>query len=103
MATEIKIKIAPDIEEIKRDGNVLSCEFNNMKIKWCIGDDCSDIDESTERTLKQWLQTAIGMSGKMWQVPYMLNTHLPFPSIVYVDGKVVDYPKERQDYEETDD
>lgn len=89
-----EIKIAPDIEEIKREGNVLSCEFNNMKIKWCIGDDCSDIDESTEQALKQWLQTAIGLAGKMWQVPYMLNKQLPFPSIVYVDGKVVDYPKE---------
>ena len=90
MATEVKI--APDIEDIKREGNVFTVDFNGMKIKWCIGDDCSDMDESTERTLKEWLQTAIGLSGKMWLVPYMLNEKLPFPSIVYVDGKVVDYP-----------
>lgn len=89
-----EIKIAPDMEEIKREGNVLTVEFNNMKIKWCIGDDCSDIDESTEQALKQWLQTAIGLAGKMWQVPYMLNKHLPFPSIVYVNGKTVEYPKD---------
>ena len=89
-----EIKIAPDLDEIKREGNVLSCEFNGMKIRWAIGDDCSDMDEWTERELKEWLRTAIGMSGKTWQVPYMLNKNLPFPSIVYVNDKVVDYPHE---------
>ena len=89
-----EIKLAPNLNEIERDGNVLSCEFNGMKIRWAIGDDCSDLDEKTEHSLKEWLQTAIGMSGKMWQVPFILNKHLPFPSLVYVNDKVVDYPKE---------
>lgn len=93
MATK-EIKIAPDLDEIEREGNVLKCEFNGMKIRWAIGDDCSDMDEKTEQALKSWLQTAIGMSGKMWQVPYMLNKNLPFPSKVYVNDKEVDYPKD---------
>lgn len=92
MATEIKI--APDLDEIKREGNVFTVDFNGMHIKWCIGDDCSDMDEHGERMLKDWLQSAIGMSGKLWQVPWILNKQLPFPSTVYVNGKEVDYPKE---------
>ena len=90
----IEIKLAPNMDEIKRDGNVLSCEFNGMKIRWAIGDDCSDIDDKTERSLKEWLQNAIGMSGKMWQVPFILNKNLPFPSKIYVNDKEVDYPKD---------
>jgi len=48
----------------------------------------------TEAKLKQWLQTVIGMSGKMWQVPFLLNKNLPFASEVYVDGEKVNYPKD---------
>lgn len=92
MATEFKI--APDLDEIKRNGNVFECDFNGMHIKWAIARDCSVMDEKTEQTLKQWLQNAIGMSGKLWQVPYALNKGLPFPSIVYVNGEAVEYPKE---------
>ena len=87
-----RINVAPDMDEIRREGNVFLCHFNGMDIKWCIGDDCSDMDEQTERALKEWLQSAIGMSGKLWQVPFVLNKELPFPSIVYVNGKVQDYP-----------
>lgn len=90
----IEIKIAPDLDEIRREGNVFKCDFNKMHIKWCVARDCSDMSEKNETTLKQWLQTAIGMSGKLWQVPYALNKGLPFPSTVYVNGKEVDYPKE---------
>lgn len=88
------IKIAPDLGEIRRNGNVFETEFNGMAIKWVIAYDCSDMSVKNETALKQWLQNAIGMSGKMWQVPYALNKGLPFPSTVYVNGKEVDYPKE---------
>ena len=89
------IKIAPDLDEIKREGNVFSCEFNGMAIKWCVAADLKDLDADNERKLKGWLQTAIGMSGKLWQVPYLLNTNgLPFSSEVYVNDKKVDYPKD---------
>lgn len=90
---EMKVKIAPDLEEIKRDGNVFSCKFNGMVIRWCIAIDCNHIDAETELKLKNWLQSAIGVSGKMWQVPYQLNKNLPFASEVYVDGEKVEYPK----------
>jgi len=73
------IKIAPDLGEIRRNGNVFECDFNSMHIKWVIAYDCSDMDADTEKNLKKWLQNAIGMSGKMWQVPYALNKGLPFP------------------------
>lgn len=92
MATTIKI--APDLEDIRRTGNVFECEFNGMAIKWAIADDCLDMDSDDETTLKKWLQSAIGFSGKMWQVPYLLNQNLPFASEVYVNGNKVDYPKE---------
>ena len=88
------IKIAPDLGEIRRNGNVFETEFNGMAIRWAIAADCQDMSEKNETTLKKWLQTAIGMSGKMWQVPYLLNQHLPFSSDVYVNGKKVEYPKE---------
>ncbi len=91
MANEIKI--APDLDKIRREGNVFECEFNGMKIRWCIGDDCSDITDEEEHILKQWLQTAIALAGKMWQVPYLLNNNLSFPSKVYVNGKEVEFPK----------
>lgn len=89
-----EVKIAPDLDEIKRKGNVFECDFNGMHIKWAIARDCSNMDENNEAMLKQWLQTAIGLAGKMWQVPYALNRSLPFPSTVYVNDKEVEYPKE---------
>lgn len=90
----IEVKIAPDLDEIKRKGNVFECEFNNMHIKWVLAYDGNKIGISDEENLKKWLQNAIAMSGKMWQVPYLLNKQLPFPSEVYVNDKKVDYPKE---------
>lgn len=90
----MKIKIAPDLEEITRDNNVFSCDFNNMHIEWCILEDCNDMKLKTEERLKQWLQTTIGMSSKMWQVPYLLNKHLPFASTIKVNGDIVEYPNE---------
>lgn len=90
----IEVKIAPELDEIKREGNVFSCEFNGMAIRWCIAADCSDMSEKDEENLKKWLQNAIGFSGKMWQLPYLLNKNLPFASEVYVNDEKVDYPKE---------
>jgi hypothetical protein len=90
----IVVKIAPDLDEIKREGNVFECDFNKMHIKWVIAMDCKELGISDEITLKKWLQNAIGMSGKMWQVPYALNKGLLFPSEVYVNDKKVEYPKD---------
>jgi len=90
----IEVKIAPELDEIRREGNVFETDFNNMHIEWIVAMDCKELGISDETTLKKWLQNAIGMSGKMWQVPYALNKGLPFPSTVYVNGKEVDYPKD---------
>ena len=90
----IEVKIAPDLDEIKREGNVFECDFNKMHIKWAIAMDCSGLSEKDETKLKKWLQNAIGFSSKMWQVPYLLNDKLPFASEVYVNDKKVEYPKE---------
>lgn len=87
------IKIAPGSEEITRNGNVFSCEFNNMKIRWEIEADCNEMDEETENKLKKWLSCGIAMSGKLWQLPYMLNDKLPFSSKIFVNDKEVEYPK----------
>lgn len=90
----MEIKIAPDLDEIKREGNVFACEFNNMNIRWAIAADCQGMSDDDEENLKKWLQNAIAMSGKLWQVPYLLNKNLPFASEVYVNDKKVDYPKD---------
>ena len=90
----IEVKIAPDLDEIKREGNVLECDFNDMHIKWVLAYDGNKITPADEDILKGALQGAIGMSGKLWQVPYILNKHLPFSSEVYVNDKKVDYPKD---------
>ena len=90
----IEVKIAPDLDEIEREQNVFECDFNGMHIKWIVAMDCKELGISDEANLKKWLQNAIGMSGKMWQVPYLLNKQLPFPSEVYVNGEKVDYPKD---------
>ena len=90
MATTVKI--APDLDEIKREGNEFCCDFNGMAIRWRIEDDCSDMDAETEQLLKEWLQTAIGMSDRLWQVPYMLNEWLPFESKVFINGEEQKFP-----------
>lgn len=90
----IEVKIAPELDEIRREGNVFETDFNDMHIKWVLAYDGNKIGISDEANLKKWLQNAIGMSSKMWQVPYLLNKHLPFPSVVYVNNMKVDYPKE---------
>ena len=84
------IKIAPDSDEIKLDGNVFYCTFNGMDIEWHV--DYEVTDEEMSENLKEWLIAAIGMSGKIWQVPFLLNKNLPFSSDIYVNGKKVDYP-----------
>ena len=86
------VKIAPDADEITVEGNVFRCTFNGMDIEWHIDYDVADNDSNIEK-LKRWLSGAIAMSGKLWQVPYLLNENLPFSSEIYVNGKKVDYPK----------
>jgi hypothetical protein len=95
----IEVKIAPDLEEITRQGNVFECDFDDMHIKWAIAADCRDMSEKNETNLKQWLQSAIGMSGKRWQIAWLLNKNLPFKSEVYINGKKVEYKQNLHDNE----
>jgi hypothetical protein len=79
------IDIYPDIEEITRKNNVFSCEFNNKKIRWCIAYDCNNLSEENETNLKMWLQNAIALSSKSWQIAFFLNNGLPFSSDIFID------------------
>lgn len=83
------VKIAPDLSEITRKGNVFACKFNGMRFRWCIAEDCSCMNTEKENRLKQCLQAAIAMSDKCWQVRSALNQSLPFASKLYVDDKEV--------------
>ena len=86
------IKIAPDLEEITRENNVFSCEFNSKKIRWCIAYDCSNLSEENETILKKWLQNAIALSSKSWQIAYFLNNNgLPFSSDIFINGDKIEY------------
>jgi len=86
------VKIAPDADEISVDGNVFYCTFNGMDIEWHVDYDVANNDGDIDK-LKEWLSSAIAMSGKMWQVPYLLNNNLPFSSEIYINGEKVDYPR----------
>lgn len=87
-----KVKIAPNLDDIRRNGNVLECEYNDVHIKWVIAMDCSNISTEDETTLKQYLQAAIGTSSRLWQVPYKLNKAITLPSVVYVNDEVYNFP-----------
>lgn len=86
------VKIAPDADEISVDGNVFYCTFNGMDIEWHVDYDVANNDDDIDK-LKEWLSSAIAMSGKIWQVPYLLNNNLPFSSEIYINEKKVDYPR----------
>lgn len=88
----MKIKIAPSIDEITRNENVLSCDFNNIHLKWVIAWDCSELSPDDDEHLKRWLCNAIAVSSKLWQVPFILNSNMPFKSEFYVDGEKIDDP-----------
>lgn len=88
----MEFKIAPNLEEITRNGNVFECDFNNMHFKWVIAWDCSSMSDKNEGILKQWLQNAIGFASKTWQIAYCLNNGgLPFSSDLYINDKKVKY------------
>ena len=88
-----EIKIAPDLDEIRREGNVFECDFNKMHIKWIVAYDGNKIGISDEASLKKLLQAAIALAGKMWQVAWTPNNNLPFASELYVNDEKVEYPK----------
>lgn len=87
-----KVKIAPSLKDIRRNGNVFECEYNKIRIKWVIAMDCAYMSKENEKILKQWMQSAIGKSSRLWQVPYLLNKGNPYPSVVYMNDERFDYP-----------
>ena len=62
------IKIAPDLNEITMSGNVMSTKFNGMKIEYIMSVKPDELSEDDVENLKRWLQAAIGMSSKSWQI-----------------------------------
>lgn len=73
------IKLAPDLNEISVSGNVVSTEFNGMRIKYIM---CVEtIDPEDEEGIKKCLQGCIAMSSKTWQLQWGMDQS------VKIDGK----------------
>ena len=49
-------------------GNVMSTKFNGMKIEYIMSVEPDELSEDDVENLKRWLQSAIGMSSKSWQI-----------------------------------
>lgn len=88
----MKFKIELKAEDITRNDNVISCDYLNMHIEWVIDWDCSELSPDDDKYLKNCLNNAIAVSSKLWQVPFILNSNMPFKSVVYVDGEKIEDP-----------
>lgn len=83
------IKLAPDLEEFKVSKNVISVEFNGMKIKYIMAVE-EDIDHETFVGVSKCLQAAIALSSKSWQISRLMDDCV----------KIDDHPAGRCEFEE---
>lgn len=90
MATKT-VKIAPSREEVTLGGNVLRTSFNGMDIEYRLAGGVTG--KYSADYLRDILCQAIAMSGKLWQLPFLLNNN-GVPGECYVDGEYVNYPKD---------
>lgn len=75
------IKIAPDLDEITVSGNVVSTEFNGMKLEYVMA--VPEIAEEDIEPIKECMQAAIGIASKAWQIAWGLG------QCIQVDGKPI--------------
>lgn len=74
------IKIAPSLNEVTLNKNVVSTEFNNMKISYVIPED--KYTEASQLVLRQNFSMGIALSSKLWFLEDLLNRHFGW------DGKL---------------
>ena len=67
------IKIAPDLNEVRLTKNVVSTEFNNMKISYTMPED--KYLQKNPLVVKQALRDGIALSSKLWFLEDLLNRH----------------------------
>lgn len=79
------IKIAPDLSDIKVEGNILECEFNNIYFKWVLAFDPRTTRFEEVLTLKAYLQAAIGFYSKTHQVREYLQKYVSIPNILFTN------------------
>lgn len=85
--TEITVKIAPDLNDIKVVGNVLECEFNNMEFRLVLAIDPRYTKFEIILGLKTYLQAAIGFSSKTWQIVDYLKRHIKIKHTLHINIK----------------
>lgn len=71
------IKIAPDLDEIIVEANVMRTDFAGG-----VTYEADGLNKYDERFLKESFQAAIAMAGKRWVLEQVLNAHF------HLDGKI---------------
>lgn len=68
----IRIKIAPDLKEVRLHKNVVSTEFNGMKLAYEMPD---EYQVYKVNAIKEAFRTAIAMVSKTTQIEWVLNEY----------------------------
>lgn len=69
----MKIKIAPNLNEVTLEKNVVSAEFNGMTISYTMPED--QYLEKNPLEVKQNLREGIALSSNLWFLEDLLNHH----------------------------
>lgn len=78
----MKIKLAPNLEEIKVENNCVSTTFNGLNIEYTMPLDQYLTKNPTE--VKKALQTGIALSSKLWTLEEVLNNYFKWNGLLLV-------------------
>ena len=83
------IKIAPNANEIKREGTSFITDFNGMHIVWQLPSEYAPMSKESEQNGKECLSCAIAMSSKLYQAAATLDRALGTATKFYVNGNEI--------------
>lgn len=85
------IKIAPSLEEVTLEDGILKTHFNSMDIEYRLA--AGVAEQYTHESIRKGFCQAIALSGKLWQLPFLLNNN-GVHGECYVNGEHINYPKD---------
>ena len=70
----MEIVIAPNLNEIvvKNNGHIFEVEYNSLRIEFVLNEN-NTLNENCWNTMKRYIQQAIALSSKSWQVKLLLD------------------------------
>jgi len=70
----MEIVIAPNLNEIvvKDNGHIFEVEYNSLRIEFVLNEN-NTLNENCWNTMKRYIQQAIALSSKSWQVKWLLD------------------------------